>query len=246
MYFVNEGSGPVSLSDAYALQEFSHELGLRVTVGRRWDCAEALEVSYVGPLKWEVAGDASGFPLNSDFVVPNGDVNVSAFNHAEYHRQTYESTLHSLEINERFFDWDTMSCLLGLRYMDFDEEFSFESQGPAPLAEQGLFTVGTRNRLIGPQCGLDVIHPFGASDRLSLIAKTKLGIYANFAEGQVRLVNAGVQELDNNDDEVAFAFQGELGLLANLRITRRLSVRCGYELWYLYGLALASGKLSRR
>lgn len=242
LYFVNEGSGPVSLSDAFALPEFSNELGLRLTVGRRWDCSEALEVVYVGPLKWQVAGEFSGFPLNSKFAVPDADVNISAFNGAEFHRQTYESRLHSVEINERFFDWDTMSCLIGLRYLNLRERFSFESRDPAPLAEEGLFTVGTRNHLIGPQCGLDVIYPIGASNRLSLSTKTKLGIYANFAEGEVRLVNAGVQELDNSDDGVAFAFQGELGVRANLRVTRRLSVHCGYELWYLCGLALADGQ----
>jgi len=242
LYFVNEGSGPVSLSNAFALPEFSTELGLRLTVGRRWDCSEALEVVYVGALKWQVAGEAFGFPLNSKFAVPLADVNISAFNGAEFHRQTYESTLHSLEINERYFDWDTMSCLIGLRYLNLDEDFSFESRDPAPLADEGLFTVGTRNHLIGPQCGLDVIHPVGASNRLSLSAKTKLGVYANFAEGEVRLINAGVQELHNSDDGVAFAFQGELGARANLRVTRRLSVHCGYELWYLYGLALATGQ----
>jgi hypothetical protein len=242
LYFVNAGNGPASLSAAYALPEFSNELGLRLTVGRRWDCSEALEVSYVGPLKWEVAAEASGFPLNSRFAVPNGDVNISAFNGAEYHRQTYESTLHSVEINERYFDWDTMSCLVGARYIDFEEGFSFETEGPAPLAEQGLYTVGTRNRLIGPQCGLDVISPVGSSNRLSLIAKTKLGVYANLAKDEVRLVNAGVQELDNNSNDVSLAFQGELGALVNLRITRHLSVHCGYELWYLYGLALADGQ----
>ena len=60
----------------------------------------------------------------------------------------------------------------------------------------------------------------------------------------MRLINAGIQELDNDDDDVAFAVQGELGVRANLRITRRLSVHCGYELWYLCGLALADGQTS--
>lgn len=240
LYFVNQGSGPASLSEAFALPEFSYELGMRVTVGRKWDCATGWELSYVGPLKWEVTGEANGLLLDSFFAVPNADVNVSAFDQAEYHRQTYESTLHSAELNKRFYDWDTMSCLFGLRYLEVKEGFSFESQGPLPLAEQGLFTVAARNRLIGPQCGLDIIYPWGASGRFSLIAKTKLGVYANFAEGQMRLVNAGVQEFDNNDDKVAFAFQGELGVLANLQVTRHLSLRCGYELWYLYGLATAA------
>lgn len=242
LHFANEGRDSASLSTAYALPAPSFETGLRVTVGRRWDCAEALEVSYVGPFEWSVSGTASGFPLYSDFFVPNGDVNISAFNQAESHYQSYTTKFHSVEINERYFDWDTMSCMIGLRYMDLGEEFVFGSQRPTPPGDQGLFTLGTDNRLIGPQCGLDVIHPIGASDRLSIMARTKLGVYANFADGDVRLVNAGVQELNNSDDEVALAFQGELGVRANLRITRRLSAYCGYEVWYLYGLALVDGQ----
>jgi hypothetical protein len=215
-----------------------------VTVGRRQDCSEGWELSYVGPLQWEVTRESSGFPLDSYFVVPGGDVDISAFNQAEYHRQTFESELHSFEINRRFFDWDTMSCMYGLRYIDLAEKYGFQSLGPLPLEELGDFNVDVNNRLIGPQCGLDVFYPIGASNRLTLIGKTKLGLYANFAESDVRLVNAGVQQINNSDDKVAFAFQGELGIQANLQVTRHLAIRGGYELWYLYGLASADQPLT--
>lgn len=239
LFFTKGGNGPWSMSNAIDLPEFDHELGMRITVGRRWDCAEGLEFSYAGPFEWLIAGEANGFPLDSYFFAPGGDVDISAFNQAEAHRQTYRSELHSVELNRRFWDWDTMSCLYGLRYFDVSEEFRFDSLGPLPLAEQGTFQVEAQNRLIGPQVGLDVIQPVGASNRLTLIAKTKLGLYANFAEGNAQLVNAGVQQFNNRDNKVAFAFHGELGLVANFQITRRLSVRGGYELWYLDGLTAA-------
>lgn len=242
MFFANEGHGPVSLSDAYSLSEFGYEGGMRVTVGRKRDCLDGWEISYAGPFEWEVARGVHGFPLNSDFQVPNADINISAFNGAEYHLQTYESSLQSCEFNKRWDDWNTMSALIGLRYFGVDETFTFYSLDPLPLAEEGLFTVRTRNHLIGPQCGMDLFYPVSAANRLSLAFKTKLGIYANFADGGVRLVNAGVEELNNSADEVAFAFQGELGLSARLRITPRLSLRGGYEIWYLSGLALADGQ----
>jgi len=242
LHFNNEGRSAATLSTAYALPAPDYETGFRITVGRRWDCAEALEASYVGPFEWAVSGAATGYPLYSRFAVPGGDVDVSAFNQAESHYQSYTTTFHSVELNERYFDWDTMSCMIGLRYMNLGEDYLFNSQRPDPPADQGFFGLHTNNHLLGPQCGLDVIHPIGASDRLSIMARTKLGIYANFADGDVQLVNAGVQELNTSDDEVAFAFQGELGVRANLRLTRRLSAYCGYEVWYLYGLALADGQ----
>ena len=240
LYLKRADNGPLSMSMAYELPDFDYEEGLRVTVGHRRDCSEGWEVSYVGPLQWETAGEASGFPLDSYFSVPGGDVDISAFNQAEYHRQTFESELHSFEVNQRFYDWDTMSCLYGVRYIDLEEKYGFQSLGPLPLAEQGQFNSEVNNRLIGPQCGLDIFYPVGASNRLTLIGKTKLGVYANFAEGDVQMVNAGVAQINNSDDEVAFAFQGELGIQAKLQLTRRLSIQGGYELWYLYGLASAN------
>lgn len=240
LFLKRDDNAALSMSLAYELPNLDYEEGLRVTLGRRYDCSEGWEMSYVGPLKWESAGEASGAPLNSYFSVPAGDVDISAFNQAEFHRQTFESELHSFEVNRRFFDWDTMSCMYGLRYIDLQEQYNFQSLGPLPGAEQGLFSSKVNNRLIGPQCGLDVFYPVGASNRLTLIGRTKLGVYANFAEGDVRMVNAGVPQINNSDDEVALAFQGELGILAKLQVTRCLSLRGGYELWYLYGLASAN------
>jgi hypothetical protein len=241
LYFANESNGPVSLSNAFSLPEFSYAWGMRVTMGRRQDQLNRWEISYAGPFKWELAGDLRGPALTADLATDD-DINISAFNFAQYHRQSYESSLHSIELNKRWDDWDTMSLLVGLRYFGLDEDYSFYSLGSPPLAEEGLFTVTTRNHLIGPQCGLDVMHPIGASNRLSVTAKTKLGAYANFADGDARLVNAGVEELNNDDEETEFAFQWELGFLANLQVTPRFSLRCGYEFWYLYGLALVPGQ----
>jgi len=242
VYMANESNGPVSLSDNMVLPEFSYDWGLRLTFGRKRDCLDGWEVSYTGLFEWSVEGEAAGALLSSKFVVPAADVNVSAFNDAAFHRQTYESTLHNAELNRRWWDWDTMSCLIGLRYVNIDEEFNFYSRDPLPAPDEGLFTVETTNRLVGPQCGVDFLQTLGPGGYLQLNFRSKLGAYANFAEGDVRLVNAGIQELNNDDTEVQFAALWELGFLGRLQLTRHLSVRGGYEAWYVYGVALAEGQ----
>jgi len=238
----NEANGPLSLSQDFALNEFACELGSRLTVGRRRDCLAGWEASYVGPMRWEVAEELRAFPLNSSFVVPGGAVNISAFNTAEFHRQTSSSTLQSFEFNKRCWDWDTMGGLIGFRYLQIEDRFTFFSQDPLPAADTGFFAVNTRNYMPGVQAGLDLFYNVGASGRLSLVGKTKFGLYANFAEGDVLLVNAGAVELDNDDNDIQLAFLGELGFSARYRVLPCLSIKAGYEIWYLAGLAQAHGQ----
>ena len=242
VYMANEANGPLSLSQDFALGEFGNELGGRVTVGRRRDCLAGWEASYVGPIRWEVAGELRGALLSSSFVVPGGAVNISAFNQAEFHRQTSRSTLQSFELNKRCWDWDTMGGLIGFRYLQIEDRFTFFSQDPLPAADTGFFAVNTRNYMPGVQCGLDLFYNVGAAGRLSLVGKTKFGLYANFAEGDVLLINAGAVELDNDDSEFQLAFLGELGFSARYRILPCFSVQAGYEIWYLAGLAQSHGQ----
>lgn len=243
VYMANEANGPLSLSQDFALGECAYELGSRVTVGRRRDSLRGWEASYVGPLRWEVAGELRGALLSSSFVVPGGAVNISAFNQAEFHRQTSESKLQSFELNKRCWDWDTMGGLIGFRYLQIEDRFTFFSQDPLPAADTGFFAVNTRNYMPGVQCGLDLFYNVGAAGRLSLVGKTKFGLYANFAEGDVLLINAGAVELDNGDSDLQLAFLGELGFSARYRVLPCLSIWAGYELWYLAGLAQSHGQI---
>lgn len=238
-HMASEG-GSMSLSQGFALGEFGYELGSRVTLGRRRDCLEGWEATYVGPMRWDAAGELTGVDLYPAFSAAGG-VDISAFNAADFQRQTYKSTLHSFELNKRCWDWDTMGGLFGLRYLSLDDQYTFFSRDLAP-AEEGFFAVDTANHMIGLQGGLDLFYNVGASGRLSLVMNTKLGLYANFANGDVRLDNAGAVELDNGDDALRLAFLGEIGLAVRYQLTRSLFLRGGYEIWYLGNIAKAPGQ----
>jgi hypothetical protein len=236
----NDSLDRVSLSTNFDLAAFSYEPALRLTAGRRRDCSEGWEVSYMGLLEWESQGALLGYPLDSRLVSPTGAVDLSAFERASFQAQTYTSSLYSIEAHQRYYDWDTMSCLLGFRYLDLNESFDFFSQSLAPEpVESGAFRLRVQNRLIGVQGGFEMLHPIGPTNLLTVSSKFKGGVYANLAESRTQLVNAGVLQLDNEADRTQLAASVEFGLLANLQLTPRLSVHGGYEVWYLTGVALA-------
>jgi hypothetical protein len=236
----NETYDRVSLSMNYSLPAFSYEPALRLTAGRRRDCSEGWEVSYMGPLEWESRASLRGYPLETTLVSPGRAINLSAFERASVQTQVYTSSMYSFEAHQRYYDWDTMSCLLGLRYLDLRESFSLFSQSLAPEpVESGAFRVGVHNRLIGAQGGFEMLYPIGTTNRLTISSKLKGGVYANIADSTTQLVNAGVVQLNSSADKTQIAATVEYGLMANLQLTPRVSIHAGYEVWYLVGVALA-------
>jgi hypothetical protein len=237
----NETYDRVSLTRDFDLAPFGYENGMRITAGRRQDCSEGWEISYMGGLEWiseaEVAGDnLSG----SRLVSADGQVDLSAFSQANYQYQRYESSLFSVEAHQRLYDWDTMTCLLGVRYLDLRESYDFYSARPIDGGvETGMFQLGIQNRLIGPQAGVEMLHSVGATNWLTVSGRLKGGVYANIVDGTTQVVNAGQVEFDNQADNVQIAGIFELGFNAHLQLTRRLSAHAGYEIWYLPGVALA-------
>ena len=127
----------------------------------------------------------------------------------------------------------------GLRYINLEEVFAFTSVDVADRV--GFYDVDTENHLFGVQAGYEIIKP--CAKRCSIGAKTKLGGFLNFAEGHSVVVNDGFLELDNCDDEIGFALLGEFGVFTSYRVSPRFVLRAGYDLWYLWGVALATNQV---
>lgn len=237
----NETYDRVSLTRDFELAPFGYESGMRITAGRRRDCSDGWEVSYMGGLDWISEAEVTGENLSGTRLVSaDGQVNLSTFSQADYQSQRYKSSLFSVEAHQRYYDWDTMTCLLGIRYLDLSESYDFYSERPINEdVETGMFQSRLQNRLIGPQAGVEMLHPIGATNMLTVSGRLKGGIYANIVDGRTQLVNAGQVELDNRADKVQVAGIFELGFNAHFQVTRRLSAHAGYELWYLPGVALA-------
>jgi hypothetical protein len=237
--FTREGPRHRTLSNGFFVGGFDYQAGGRATIGRRFNCLDAIEVSFVGAFEWDRTAEnwSEGGNLQSLFLVGGGLTRdeISAFNDAVFHRQTYATELDNIEVNRKWLCWDVFSSFVGFRYVSVDDDMRFASVDSN--GELGVFMIGTDNDLYGAQIGSELMYPYG---RLSLSGVGKLGVFLDINRGGTTLINDGIVRLANGVDDSDFSFLAELGISASVRITRCLSVRAGYEFWYIYGLALAA------
>ena len=237
-----EGEDGVTMSDAFALGDFDYALAGRVTVGRRYDCVDGFEISYAGQFEQTLRGTAFGLLTGNagtlDSTLSTAGVDISPFNGADVHRQTYRSRLNSAEIVKKWWGWDVIAVSLGARFIHQGDNFLFEADGAANGS--GSLRVATRNYLLGPQLGLEMYHPLGA---WSFDFKGKASIYGNMANSQTVLWSNGSLPIDNKADNVAFSAMLDFGYYLSYRVSPRLTLRAGYEFWWIHGLAIAPDQL---
>ncbi|MGI8977687.1 MAG: hypothetical protein ACR2FY_00530 [Pirellulaceae bacterium] len=148
---------------------------------------------------------------------------------------TYGSNLYSTEINlRRKLGW--LQPFVGYRYVELNEDLNFLIN-PAPL----LYNEAADNRMHGFQFGAEAnVWNNGGSFRLD--SWVKAGIYYDlirhhsafeFPAGNPLL--PPVNQRDNNT-----AFLGEIGAVGVYQLTDTISIRGGYQLLWLDGVALAS------
>lgn len=77
--------------------EFDYEWAPRVTIGSVPDCVNGCEVSFTGPIEWEMDGN----------FAPGGE---------------YEAEYWSAEVNRTLVSWDALKLLYGVRYVDYEED----------------------------------------------------------------------------------------------------------------------------
>ena len=99
----------------------------------------------------------------------------------------------------------------------------------------GIYRRNVENLLIGGQIGGDIFYPL--SQRLSVGAKGRVGLFANFNQGQALLANRGVVRINAFDKDTDFAGIIESGTVARYRIMPNVVASAGYEMWYLAGVA---------
>ncbi len=224
--------------------------GTQIIFGRMFDCSEGWEVIYTGPFEWS-AGDSirdAGGNLNSTWMLDDPALGgivaaeISAFNDAVFHEQRYESKLQSIEFHSKTWGWDVFAFTMGIRYLRFEEEFFF--RGINQLDQEGVFRKRTTNDAFGPQLGIEMRYPFLPG--WSVTGKYKGGLYANYAEANTGLINAGGEILRNNADDLGLLFMGEVGTRLNRDFGRRASFFVGYDLWLVHGFAAAGEQSDNR
>lgn len=235
-----------TVSQGRFMNGFNYNQTARYTLGQMFDCTDGVEVVYTGPVKWSrgrLDTDGTGVgTLNSIITTSGGYVpaQVDAFNGAVVHRQIESARLQSFEFNRRWYAWDVVSTLIGVRGFQYTENFQFDSVDAGPGAPTGLFRTNTRNFLIGGQIGADMLKP--VSQRLNIGSRSRLGVFANFNEGQTLLVNRGTQLLNANRDDVDLSAMIQYGPYARYQILPNVVATVNYELLYLAGIATVSNQ----
>jgi hypothetical protein len=149
-----------------------------------------------------------------------------------------DSELHSVELLRRR-DSGRLSLNYGFRWANLDETLEL-----TPTAVAGTFphVFGAENNLYGFQLGLDGTIWDGC--RFGVDGFLKAGIYANQAEVGSSLVQLGVFSGSGVNSSTHGAFLGELGVTGRYDVSDRLTLRGGYQIMFLDGVALAADQVS--
>ena len=242
LWLRREGDKNFTMSRFNRMKEFDYELGDyggRVTAGRLFDCHNGFEAVYTGPYKWQRTSDVSGV-LQSNFV-PTGDYNLNSidtFNNASRHVQTYEAKFNSYEMNRTWWTWDVLQTLVGLRYVNYEEDYALSTSRGG--VGNGLFQASVNNNAIGPQIGAQLIRP--ASLRVNYGFKGKIGVLANFNNSSTFMTNNGNLLLNSTDESVDISGIAEMGAFGSYQIVPSVRLIAGYEFIYLPRFATVPGQ----
>lgn len=181
---------------------------------------------------------------------------INSFNFASQHEIKYETEIHNAELNywRHLSRWGNFhpSILVGIRYIDLREEFKLSSIGGTvviPLIGvalsqgSGEYKIETQNRLIGIQFGGQGV--WRVNQRVGVGIRAKVGLLANFADQDSDLTNTnlilapGTTTLSKSESEEGFATVAEAGAFITWNVWRNLSLRVGYDVFHMGGVALA-------
>jgi hypothetical protein len=187
---------------------------------------------------------------------PDPAAQIEQVHQAQYQRVKLDSDFDSLELNYRR-RWMGPTCLvqgswlIGVRYFELQDRLQFYSFADRDLelppgeesGGEALYDLKTRNYLTGAQLGGDVWVCLLPGLRLGLDGKA--GLYGNNVK--VNTVMAGRDIYDNyiafiapealGNDKVSLI--GELQFLLTYQLSHNLTLRGGYEMLFVEGVAIA-------
>ncbi|MFM7033599.1 MAG: hypothetical protein ACKOYJ_00165 [Planctomycetia bacterium] len=147
----------------------------------------------------------------------------------------------SAELNWRWKNNEVLTWLMGFRWVEWNQAMGLVGQAVAsePFVVAGV----TGNDLYGSQIGADLLI-WDAGRRFRLNGVGKAGVFGNRAYqtafGETTLGPSGPVSVTGKQ----VSFFGEVGMYGDLAITRWLSWRTGYVLFWGTGLALPAENLS--
>jgi hypothetical protein len=152
----------------------------------------------------------------------------------------YSSDLNSFEFNARLPASESLTGIIGLRYINLYETVHLTTS--TVTDNLGWKTV-TNNNLFGAQAGADMT--LSRLGRFQINAVGKAGVYVNCVEQEGMLVAFPAPgAISIHDSNAKVAFLGELKLLGTYRFTDYLAVTAGYQALWFSNLALGQNQFS--
>ena len=143
----------------------------------------------------------------------------------------------SAELNWRWRNNEVLTWLLGFRWVEWNQSMQLVDNPAAPTVGINEF-VG--NDLYGSQIGADLLF-WNTGRRFRLNGIGKAGIFGNRAyQRSSGIPTGGPATVSGNQ----VSFFGEVGMYGDITITRWLSWRTGYVVFWGTGLALPAENLS--
>lgn len=244
LYMTNDSADGVTLSNDFRLGDFDYEWGGRAMLRRQFDCVNGYELVGTVMPEWEqtrrtVLAPIGTFDSFLEPVAPLVAADIDTFNDdGNQHTQRYRAEYYSIEANRTYNGWDVANLLFGVRAIDYQEEYRYDTVDPDGA---GLYRQETENILVGVQAGLDLYYPI--SQRLWSSLRGRGGIFANFADGDTLLQNDGTDIANNSADDEDISGILEVGAGLRYNVGPALSLHGGYEVWYLHDVATASDQL---
>ncbi len=227
---------------------FSTEAGMRFVASIPLNSGKVLEFGYMGLFDHSasetVTSNGNLFSVLSDFgTAPFGGYGETG--QANEHSLSYRTGMDTVELGfrRRWIDpndrWQG-SWLAGVRHFYLTEEFGFNSVSNNGFLDYDSSTV---NALTGFQMGADLW--LAASNGLDIGFFGKVGVYGNRIKQSSRYLASSINPaIETTMDDERASFVLEAGVMANWRVNQNLTVRAGYQVLLLDGVALASDQFS--
>jgi hypothetical protein len=149
--------------------------------------------------------------------------------------------LKSAELNWRWRNNQVLTWLVGFRWVEWNQNAGLTGQGDG--GETFVLADMTGNDLYGSQIGADLLL-WDAGRRFRLNGIGKAGVFGNRAYQKSAGFDDGGLAGPTYATGSQVSFFGEVGLYGDVAITRWLSWRTGYVLFWGTGLALPTENLS--
>ncbi len=244
--FMQRQSANFTASPNFLMDDFGFEVIPRLTIGRVPDCINGCELTFTGVAQWTQSGavtnPSGGIETFLNPVSPFAATDITAYVNSIAQSQRLEAQYWSVEANRTMVGYDVARCLMGIRYIDYQELYTYLGENATPGGITGTtlgsLTSEVKNRLIGPQVGVDLLYPIcrrGYTD-----FRARAGVFANFADLDFDYRNNLDTALLADEDNVTVSGMIEVAGGLRVQVTDCISIRAGGELWWLGGVATAT------